>query len=201
MVAPMTQPPCARCGAQVAAGERFCGACGAPYDPVASQAASGERADKIGKARKWLLVICILTVISGVVMYFIQKSQVESQLKTAESQLAGMDPAARDALLKANTGMTWDEAVAHDRGQVNMLLVVNLVLAVLYLGMWVWAKKNALGATLVAFFLFTGVMVANVVMDPKTLAQGVVVKVVFITILIKAIQAAFEERKLVRATA
>ena len=197
----MTQPPCARCGAQVAAGERFCAACGAPYDPAASVAASGQRDVAIGKARKWLLVICVLTVISGVVMYFIQKSQVESQLKSAETQLAGMDPGERDAILKAQTGMTWDEAVAHDRGQVNMLLVVNLVLAVLYAGMWVWAKKNALGATLVAFFLFTGVMVANVVMDPKTIAQGIVVKVVFITILIKAIQAAFEERKLVRTTA
>lgn len=195
----MSQVPCARCGALVAVGERFCGGCG--HDAGASAVAEVERGQKIGKARKWLLVICVLTLITGVGMYAFQSYQVDGQLAQAERQLSSMSTAERDSFMVAQTGMTWAQAVDHDRGQVTMLLVVNLALSALYFGMWIWAKKNALGATLVAFFLFTGVMVMNVVLDPKTIAQGIVVKVIFTVILVKAIGAAFEERRLATARA
>ena len=195
----MSQVPCARCGALVTVGERFCGGCG--HDAGASAVAGVEREQRIGKARKWLMVICVLTAITGVGMYLYQSSQVDGQLAQVEGQLAGMSSSERDAFMVAQTGMTWAEAVDHDRGQVKMLLVVNLVLAALYLGMWFWAKKNALAATLVAFFLFTGTIVMNLVLDPKTIAQGIIVKVIFTVILVKAIGAAFEERRLATARA
>lgn len=205
---------CPKCASDVAAGEKFCAACGTavvegvqPPPDVSPQmiGMSYERDARIGKARKWLLAISIITLLTGFLFYAIGKSDVEKQIRDAEIQIAGIDPVTRDELMKKETGMTWEEAKAHDRGQVNLLLFVNIGLAIIYLGMWVWAKKNAYAATVTALLLFITVIVANAVFEPKTVAQGIIVKIFFIGALVKAIGAAQEERKiqaqLPRATA
>ena len=125
--------------------------------------------------------------------------EVEKQISQAETQIAGIDPVQRDELMKQQTGMTWDEAKAHDRGQVNLLLFVNIGLSIVYFGMWIWAKRNALAASVTALLLFITVIVVNGVYDPKTLPQGIIVKIFFIGALAKAISAAQEERRLTRS--
>lgn len=205
---------CPKCTSEVAAGEKFCAACGAAVvegverPPEVSPALIGmgfERDARIGRARKWLMGIAIITLLSGLLFYAIGKDEVEKQIRDAEIQLAGIDPDERDRLMKQEVGMTWEEAKAHDRGQVTLLLFVNIGLAIVYLGMWFWAKRNALAATVTALLLFITVIVANAVFEPKTVAQGIIVKVLFIGALAKAISAAQEERKiqaqLPRATA
>lgn len=201
---------CPQCAAEVAAGERFCAACGAgiavvdgvvtPQEPPPAPSVvtldGSERDVRIGRARKWLLAISVITLISGFIFYAMGKSEVEKQIRDAEMQLAGIDPATRDDLFKQQTGMTWDEAKAHDRGQVNLLLFINIGLAIVYLGMWFWAKRNALAATVTALLLFITVIGVNAVYEPKSLAQGIIVKIFFIAALAKAISAAQEERRL-----
>jgi hypothetical protein len=205
---------CPKCGAKVAVDERFCAACGAgitiqgdgtvrAQDPLPSASLLGARIEadrKLGVARKWLLAISILTLASGFVFYAIQKGEIEKQIRDAEAQTSGMDPELRDRLFKEQIGMTWDEAVAHDRGMVTMTLVVNLVLAVLYLGMWIWARTNALAASVTALLLFVTTIGVSAVLEPKTLAQGILVKILFLAALAKAISAGYEERARRRAT-
>jgi hypothetical protein len=151
---------------------------------------------KIGNARKWLLAISILMLLSGLGFYAINKSEVEKQIRDAEAQLAGMDPVERDQRLMERVGMTWDQVMRHDRGQVNLLLAENLGLAAVFLGLWFWAKRNALGACVVALLLFVTVIAVNGALAPKTLAMGIPVKVIFVAALIKAITAAQQDRKL-----
>lgn len=62
--------------------------------------------------------------------------------------------------------------------------------------MWFWAKRNALAATVTALLLFITVIGVNAVYEPKSIAQGVVIKILFIAALAKAISAALEERRL-----
>jgi hypothetical protein len=76
-----------------------------------------------------------LTLGSGLVFYALQHSEVEKQIRDAEAQTAQMDPAARDALLKERIGMTWEQAKRHDRGQVNLLLGVNIGLGVIVIAL------------------------------------------------------------------
>src|SRR5262245_22258826 len=129
---------CPKCGVKVTADDKFCAACGAGVtvladgtvlssDPIPSASVAGRLdADrKLGVARKWLLAISIITLCSGFVFYAIQKSEVEKQIRDAEAQLANIDPGVRDQMLKEKIGMTWDEAVAHDRGMVTLTLVIN----------------------------------------------------------------------------
>ncbi|HEY5923421.1 MAG TPA: zinc ribbon domain-containing protein, partial [Kofleriaceae bacterium] len=126
---------CPKCAADVAAGETFCAACGAsmvagverPMDiPPEVIGLGGERDARIGRARKWLLAISIITLVSGFIFYAIGKDEVEKQIREAEVQISGLDPTTRDELVKQETGMTWEEVKAHDRGQVNLLLFINI---------------------------------------------------------------------------
>lgn len=160
---------------------------------------SAERQERIGRARKWLLAVSILTFITGIVFYFIQKEAVEKQHRDAERQMEGMDPAERDARLKTVIGMTWEEAVAHDRGAVRLLLYINLGLGGVYLLLWRWALSNAFAAALVALLLFVTVHVVNAIVEPKSLAQGWLVKIFFTAALLKALNAAYQERQISRA--
>jgi hypothetical protein len=155
-----------------------------------------DAARKIGKARKWLLAISILTFVTGLIFFGIQRSEVEKQIREAAAQIANIDPATRDAIFKEKIGMTWDQAIEHDRGQVKLTLGVNIALAAIYLGLFFWARRNALGATVTALILFITVHVINAVVEPETIHKGILVKILFVAALGAAISAAQRERKL-----
>jgi hypothetical protein len=200
---------CPKCGTSVAADEKFCTSCGVgiavgpagtiaqdPLPTVVSLPANGH----LGRARKWLLGVSIMTLISGFVFFGIQKQDIEKQIREAEVAVAGMDPVERDRLMVQEVGMTFQEAIDHDRGMVNMLLAVNIGLSVIYLGLWFWAKKNAYAAAVVALLLFLTVIIVGAVLEPKSLAQGMIMKVLFVVALSRAIKAGSDERKLLGAT-
>lgn len=155
-----------------------------------------ERDARIGRARKWLLWISLITLLSGFFFYALAKQDCEKQIAEVEAQTVVMDPAVRDTLMKQQTGMTWEQAKTHDRDAVTLLLLINIGLAGAYLGMWFWAKRNPLKATVTALGLFVTVIVVNGVYEPSSLAQGFIVKIFFVLALSKAISAALEERKL-----
>jgi hypothetical protein len=198
---------CPKCAADVAAGEKFCAACGAGIvvvdgavrvqdAPPEVVGLGHERDARIGRARKWLMAISIITLVSGFIFYAIGKDDVEKQIRDGEMQMSAVDPELRDARLKEQFGMTWEQIKAHDRGQVNLLLFINIGLAIAYFGMWFWAKRNPLAAAVTALLLFITVIVVNGVFDPKSIPQGFLIKILFIAALAKAISAAQEERKL-----
>lgn len=207
---------CPHCKAAVTPDEKFCSACGRALTRgiggglIASDPPAGSpiydtapvnhaNLDKIGKARKWLFAIALLTALTGVIFYFIQKSEVEKQITEARLQVAGIPPDELDERIKAATGMTFQEAIDHDRGMVNMLLVINLVLAGAYVVLWWWAKTKPLPAAVIALLLFITTHVVNAVVEPSSIVQGVLVKILFTLALVRAITAASEERKLTAA--
>jgi hypothetical protein len=199
---------CPQCSADVAAGEKFCAACGAgiavaegivrPQDapPPEVIGLNFERDARIGRARKWLMAISIITLISGFAFYAIQSEQADKIIRESAQNLSSLDAAQRDAAVQAEVHMTWDQWVSHTRGQVTLFLFINIGLAAVYFGMFFWAKRNPLAASVTALLLFITVMGVNAVYDPKSLAQGVIVKIFFVGALAKAISAAQEERKL-----
>ena len=190
---------CPKCAAEAGPDEKFCAACGAPLSPevvpLPPSPQQWENLEKIGKARKWLLIVAILTCVIGVGLYFLQKSEVEKQIRDAEAQIAGMDRETVDAHFKEAVGMTFQEAIDHDRGMVRMLLLVNLGLCAAYLLLWWWAKAKPLPASVIALLLFITTHVVNAVVEPKTLYQGILIKILFTLALVRAISAAAEERR------
>jgi len=204
--APPPSKACPQCAGPIAFGEQFCPACGhkmaAPARP--SVAAAYQRRGQestVRKGRGWILAVSILTLLWSFVQFAVGKSTVEKEIEQAERQLAHLDPEERDAHFKKNIGMTWEEAIAHDRGQVTLLFAINLALAAIYFGLWFWAARNAFTAALIALLLFITVALISAIVDPKTLLQGILIKVLFIAALSKAVSAAYAERKLREAGA
>src|SRR5215470_452273 len=186
--------PCPSCASPVAASDAFCPACGHKIRSTGAEldaAIASEIADKrLAVARKWLAFVAVVTWLSGAIGYFTQSSAVDKQLAEFDSKLAGMPAAERDRVLVDKVGMTYDQIVAHDRGQVTMLLAVNIGLGFVYLGLWWWAKRNAPTATIVALILFITVHAVNAFIDPTTIAQGVIVKIAVIAALVAAVKSA-----------
>ena len=101
---------CPKCGVAVTADEKFCSGCGAGiavsgdgnvilYDRIAPMPTT-DVSGHLGTARKWLLAISIITLISGVVFYMINKSEIDKQHADAAAQIAHLSPAERDAALR-----------------------------------------------------------------------------------------------------
>jgi hypothetical protein len=81
------------------------------------------------------------------------------------------------------------------------VLAFNLVLAAIQAGLWQWAKRSLLPAAIAALVLFVTVHLASAVIEPESIIRGIFIKVVFLVVLARAIQAGLEARKLRRAGA
>ena len=73
-------------------------------------------------------------------------------------------------------------------------MIANLFLCVIYLVLAVWCSQNPLGAILTAFIIYLTLMVVNVLIDPATLFQGVIIKFFVIAGLVKGIRSAQEAK-------
>lgn len=204
MDAALTCPSCHR---PMEAGESFCSKCGVQVkatpegakearDHLRTMQDKQQSLKKIGTGRGWILAVSILTLIGGGAMYAVGRAAAEKEIAKAEANMAHLTPEERDAAIKESIGMTWAEAVAHDRGQLNVLLVVNLILAVVYLGLWWWARSNPFAAALVALFIFLTTQGIGAVIEPKTLVQGVLMKILIIAGLGSAVSGAYKYQKL-----
>jgi hypothetical protein len=76
--------------------------------------------------------------------------------------------------------------------------VVNVLIAILYLGLAAWCRSNPFGAILTAFIVYLTVQLVNAFVDPATLLGGIIWKVIFIGAFVKGIQAASEARPLIK---
>lgn len=73
-------------------------------------------------------------------------------------------------------------------------MIVNLVLCVTYLVLAAWCSHNPFGAILTAFIIYLTLVVVNMLIDPATLFQGIIIKVVIIAWLAKGIRSAHEAK-------
>ncbi|HOX43117.1 MAG TPA: zinc ribbon domain-containing protein [Myxococcota bacterium] len=67
------------------------------------------------------------------------------------------------------------------------LLATNFGLCAIHVGLFFWARTAPFPAAVVALVLFITVHVANAILDPTTLAQGLIVKALFLGALIRAV--------------
>jgi hypothetical protein len=80
-------------------------------------------------------------------------------------------------------------AFAKSEGEAMVALVIGLGVAVLYAGLWQWSKQQPLGATAAGLGIFVTLQVGSAVMEPATLVQGIIVKIVVLVLLIRGVRA------------
>ena len=69
-------------------------------------------------------------------------------------------------------------------------MIVNLCISLLYLILAAWCSKNPFGAILTALIVYITINVINAFVDPASLFQGIILKIIFIGALVKGIRSA-----------
>jgi hypothetical protein len=173
--------------------------CGMPApesDPQVIELGPARDDPRIGRARKWLIGISIVFLVTGLLFFAQRRAQYERWVEREEAELAELSEQDRDALSTRDGKMTWGESKAAARFEVYYVLFANVGLAIVYIGLYFWARRNAFKATIVALLLFVAIIVGDAMLDPSTLTNGVIVRALFIAALVKAIAAGYQERKL-----
>lgn len=177
---------CSGCGAVAKSHDRFCGSCGKTM-PTADVHVNNKRVKEATRAIVWMAV---LFLISGVVMFVVTKSQSVDAL----AKLEGLDP--QSMFPTPINGETYTVAALRDqiRWEYWGILIVNLILAAVMVALAIWGRRAPLAAILIAAATYAVVIVTNAIIDPVTIGQGLLVKIIIIVLLIKGIKAALALR-------
>ncbi len=125
-------------------------------------------------------------------MFFIAQGQAEKALVN----LRGLDEGMMFPELVQGQSMTVGKLREVVESEPRQILFLNILLAALMGGLWVWAKKSVLPAILVALAVFATVHVASAIVAPKTIVQGIVIKIFAVIVLTKGVRAALAARRL-----
>jgi hypothetical protein len=177
---------CRTCGSPANSYDSFCASCGRALPPPESYAQVRE----LKSANNTIKYLAILYLIVGVIYFFVTKSKDDAAL----SRIADMSPEAiypQLVLGKQYTVAALRNTLAWEPWSV---LLVNAILAGVMTALFFWGKRAPLAAILVAGATYAVVNVTNAIIDPRTIAQGLIVKIIIIGVLIKGIKAALALR-------
>lgn len=76
------------------------------------------------------------------------------------------------------------------------LIIVNLILGAIYAGLGAWSQKKPLAAIISGFALYVLIFILNVITNPSSIANGIILKILFVGYFIKGIKSAIEAEKI-----
>src|SRR4051794_16139524 len=192
--------PCGACQKTVRSGDEFCQGCGVAVPPEQRKRLKDNydvanvdflpHAQRVERAQKTIGALSVLFVLGGVVFFFITRSNGEKALE----QLAGAEASAplAQTIAGAETVGALRDALERAPWQV---LGLNLFLAVVMLGLWVWSKRAVLPAIITALAIYLAVLVGSALWDPSSIAQGILMKVVVVAALVRGVKSALTARR------
>jgi hypothetical protein len=190
---------CGACPSVIELGATTCGGCGRPVtdqDRAVLQVRleggdfqAHERGKRVREGAKWVGLLAILFAVSGPIMFAM------TEMDSAKA-LANLAPFQDNEELRPIDGKVYTagqlrRSVQREPSQV---LLVNAVLAVLLGGLWLWARRAPLPAIACALALYVVVQVVSVVLDPSSIAKGIVIKVLALVALYSGFKAALAAR-------
>jgi hypothetical protein len=172
---------CPNCKAEIRLLDEFCAKCG---HALGTPARFMHRHSVQG-ATSAIWILAALFAIVGVVMFFLSRD-------VTETALANLAAYSDDEILDPINGVTY--TAGELRAQVKWehwgLLVVNLILSAIMVVLAWWSKRRALPAILIATAIYIVVQVASAIVDPSTIAQGLIMKIFVIVVLFRGIKGA-----------
>lgn len=143
----------------------------------------------IKSGRSAILVIACLLVLGTILLYFLQNNEIDK----AEKQIS---QARGNPLYDQNQVQEAEKNLERAKGLANLFLIGNIILTVTYFGLWVWAKHKPLPAAMTALILFLTLQAINLAIEPTSIFQGIIVKVIILFVLIRAVTSAQKYQKL-----
>jgi hypothetical protein len=176
---------CPACKAEIQLTDEFCSKCGhnlgAPDRFIYQRSVTG--------ATSAIRLLAALFAIFGFVMFFLMRD-------TTQSALANLSRFQDQEVLEPINGVTYTAGELRKRvvWEQRGVLVVNLILSVTMLVLAWWSKFKPLPAILIATAIFVAVQVISAIVDPSTIAQGIIMKAVIVAILVRGIKGALSAR-------
>ncbi len=159
--------------------------------------AQSERRSKVSRAAATIALLAVLFTIGGTISGFMVKSD-------ADEALVLLSKRADDEVIRLPNGRG-ERTVASLREEVaaapRLIFVTNYLLAAAMVGLCFWARKAPMPAILTALGVYLVVLIGNMIVDPKTLTQGIIMKVIAIGSLGRGVYAALAEQTYLRAKA
>lgn len=193
---------CDGCGRRVRSTDEFCDGCGAAVSSETRQWAKrrereeeydrsvevGEAAKTVGNASRTIGGLAWLFGISAIALYVLRGN-------AAEKALRNLDGLAPDQIVTVE-GVEYKVEVLRAKvaAEPTQLLILNLLLAGIMAGLWVWSKRSPLPAIATALAVFVGVHFVSFLLEPSTLFQGIVIKILAIGALASGLKAAMQAR-------
>ncbi len=187
MVETAKEPPrCPQCGIAGKPYDRFCTHCG--HAMPSAESYSYQR--NVQQATRTMLWLAVLFVLSGIVYFWV----IHAQEARALASLSGLDAHAK--FPKPIQGVTYTVGALRQRilWEEWSPLIVNAVLALTMGALAVWGRRAPLPSILIAAATYGAVVVLNAVINPVTLAQGIIVKVIVLVLFYRGIKAALALR-------
>ena len=135
-----------------------------------------------------MLIVAVLQVLFGLVMGFNTAKEADQAMQN----LATMED--DDTLEIEGEEMTVAETRKLVQREKLQAFVFPIGLGVVFLALWFWARVSPLPALSSALVLFVSVHLLEAVVDPTSLARGIILKVFVIGGLSKGIKSALEQR-------
>lgn len=165
---------CRKCGKEAADDQAYCANCGdplqgglkkenssSPRDPVSSE--EEEQRRLIKEARISIMVVAVIIIISSLIRWL----QLESEISKIGPMLVDQ------------------EAVDMTRASI----VGDFLLSAFFIFLFWWAKSSPFGATLAGFIFFITIIIVSVVIEPKSLIMGILLKILIIAVLVNGLRA------------
>ena len=176
----LTSIPCPHCGAANQSVSAFCEACG---KALPSAAHSGPR------------IVTDAVMPSTAAGRQLVSEELKKHLKKAKGALLTV------AIIQTIFGaliIGATKATLPAGRTIPPVLIITLVgIAVIFYGLYAWARRSPLPAAIVGLILFVTLHLIDGIVDPTQLARGIIMKVIIITMLAQAIQAGIKYKRLV----
>jgi hypothetical protein len=178
---------CPSCNEKIPTEDKYCSFCG-----KSSVALTEKEKKEIKKASKWILAISIMFIVFGTILGLMQKSTADK----ATNNLAQYE--ASDIWQTPINGKNYTigELRTQIRREVAFVFGTNYFLAAVMFGLYLYSRRAPFPAMVTALCVYLAVIVLNGIIDPKTIIQGIVIKIIFISALIAGIKASLAARGL-----
>lgn len=150
--------------------------------------AAAARANNTKNAGRWVLAIAILQVVFGVIFGISNSREADRTL-----QRFANSPADEVYEHEGEQYTIAELRVAIEKERLQVF-VVPIGLGVLFVALYVWSRKSPVPAIGSALGLFVTVHAVEAVLDPVSLARGVIFKVLCVIGLARGVKSALEER-------
>jgi hypothetical protein len=150
--------------------------------------AQAARGKKLNEARNILLFIGILTVLANGVLLALARDRIKNEIETEITKAGGRGNVQIDPV---RVQQVEDQAFR----VAAAICGVGIALGVLFVVFGLIVKKYPVPVTILSLVLYIGAALGFAMLDPTTLAAGLIIKIIVIVFLAKAIQAALAYEK------